>query len=44
LKDGLGLATDVSKIGHHGNGDYRIQIKDAEQYEYILSLIKQAIK
>lgn len=44
LKDGLGLATDVSKIGHHGNGDYRIQVKDAEQYEYILSLIKQAIK
>ena len=44
LKDGNGLAVDVSNLGHHGNGDYRIQIKDAEDYEYILSLIKQAIK
>ncbi|MBR6972264.1 MAG: hypothetical protein IKH89_05915 [Bacteroidales bacterium] len=44
LKDGLGLAKDVSNTGHHGNGDYRIQIRDAEQYEYILSLIKQALK
>ena len=43
LKDGSGLAVDVSNLGHHGNGDYRIQIKDAEEYEYILSLIKQAI-
>ena len=44
LKDGLGLAADVSHTGHHGNGDYRIQVKDADQYEYILSLIKQALK
>lgn len=44
LKDGLGIAKDVSKLGHHGNGDYRIQVTDTEQYEYILSLIKQAIK
>ncbi len=44
LKDGNNLAVDVSSIGHHGNGDYRIQIKDTEQYEYILSLIKQAIR
>lgn len=43
LVDGLGLASDVSSTGHHGNGDYRIQIKDAKQYEYILSLIKQAL-
>lgn len=44
LKDGNGLAVDVSNLGHHGNGDYRIQIKDADDYEYILSLIKQAIR
>lgn len=44
LKDGNGIAVDVSKLGHHGNGDYRIQIKDLKEYEYILSLIKQAIK
>ena len=44
LRDGNGLAVDVSNLWHHGNGDYRIQIRDADQYEYILSLIKQAIK
>lgn len=44
LKDGNGIAADVSNLGHHGNGDYRIQIKDSADYEYILSLIKQAIK
>lgn len=44
LRDENGLAVDVSNLGHHGNGDYRIQIRDADQYEYILSLIKQAIK
>lgn len=44
LRDGNGLAVDVSNLGHHGNGDYRIQIRDADQYEYILSLIKQTIK
>ena len=44
LKDGIGLATDVSHVGHHCNGDYRIKVKDSDQYEYILSLIKQALK
>ncbi|MDN6577103.1 MAG: transporter, partial [Lactiplantibacillus plantarum] len=32
----------VSSIGHWGNGDYEVIIKDDTQIEYILSLIKQA--
>ena len=43
LKDPLGLTRDVSKIGHWGNGDYDLDVKDDSNLEYILSLIKQAI-
>ncbi len=41
LDDFKKLATDVSKTGHWGNGDYQIQISDDKDIEYILSLIKQ---
>ena len=44
LDDPKGLARDVSNTGHWGNGDYEIQIKTDEDFEYILSLIKQSIK
>jgi predicted transport protein len=44
LDDPKGLARDVSTTGHWGNGDYEIQIKTDEDFEYILSLIKQSIK
>ncbi len=43
LNDGKNIAKDVSNIGHYGTGDYQIIVKDDEQLEYILSLIKQAI-
>jgi len=43
LDDPKQLARDVSDVGHWGNGDYELQIKDDENLEYILSLIKQAI-
>ncbi|MBU8614208.1 MULTISPECIES: DUF5655 domain-containing protein [Bacillus] len=33
---------DVSKTGHWGNGDYEIFIKDDENIEYIMGLIKQS--
>ena len=36
------LARDVSDIGHHGNGDYEINVKDNSNIDYILSLIKQS--
>ena len=42
LDDAKKLARDVSEIGHHGNGDYEIQMIDDSEIEYIVSLIKQS--
>jgi len=42
LEDSKGIARDVSKIGHWGNGDYEISISDDKNLEYIISLVKQA--
>lgn len=44
LDDTKGITRDVSITGHWGNGDFEIQIKDDENLEYILSLVKQSIK
>lgn len=44
LDDPKNLAKDVSAIGHWGNGDYQVIVKDTEHLEYIMSLIKQALK
>lgn len=43
INDSQKLFRDVSKIGHWGNGDYEVQIKDDEYLEYILSLVKQVL-
>jgi len=42
LDDSKKIARNVSEIGHHGNGDYEIQISDDKDLEYIISLIKQS--
>ena len=42
LKDPIGIARDVSNIGHWGNGDYEIQINKASNIEYIMGSIKQS--
>ncbi|CAH9018673.1 DUF5655 domain-containing protein [Candidatus Nitrosacidococcus sp. I8] len=44
LDDPKGLCRNVSNKGHHGNGDYELQIKNDDDLEYIMSLVKQAIK
>lgn len=44
LKDEKNLARDVSNVGHWVNGSYEIKMKDTEDLEYILSLIKQSLK
>ena len=44
LDDTKGITRDVSTTGHWGNGDYEIQIRNDENLEYILSLVKQSIK
>ena len=44
LDDPKGIARDVSNTGHWGNGDYEIQMKNDDDLEYILSLVKQSFK
>lgn len=43
LDDPKNLMRDVSNIGHWGNGDYELVVKNTDDLEYIMSLIKQAI-
>ncbi|WP_139855659.1 DUF5655 domain-containing protein [Aequorivita sinensis] len=43
LDDPKMLMRDVSNTGHWGNGDYELIIKNTDDLEYIMSLIKQAI-
>jgi predicted transport protein len=44
LDDTKGIMRDVSTTGHWGNGDFEIQVKDDDNLEYILSLVKQSIR
>ncbi|MFC3563152.1 DUF5655 domain-containing protein [Pedobacter jamesrossensis] len=43
LDDPKNIVRDVSSIGHWGNGDYELSVKDTKDLEYIMSLIKQTI-
>ena len=42
LNDPKGIARDVSKVGHWGNGDYEIVLKDTPDIGYVVSLIRQS--
>lgn len=44
LNDAKKITRDISSVGHHGNGDYQVNVKNDDDLEYIMSLIKQAIK
>ena len=44
LDDPKKIASDVSLKGHWGNGDYELNVSDTNNLEYIMSLIKQAIR
>jgi len=44
LEDPENYAEDVSEIGRHGNGDYRITIEPGQNLDYIMQLIEQAHK
>lgn len=44
LDDPKGVARDVSNVGHWGNGAYEIKVTEADELEYIMSLIKQSLK
>ncbi len=43
LKDMAKVTRNVASVGHFGNGDYEITMRDDENLEYILSLIKQSL-
>lgn len=43
LDDSKEIARDVSSVGHWGNGDYEIIMRNDDEMEYILSLIKQSL-
>ncbi len=40
LDDPRGLTKDVSQIGHWGNGDFELSVKDDKDFMYIISLIE----
>lgn len=40
LTDPKKILEDVSEKGHWGNGDYQISVKNTENLEYIMSLVK----
>lgn len=44
LNDPTGIATDVSTIGHWGNGDYQVLVSDDEILDYLMTLIRQSYK
>jgi predicted transport protein len=44
LNDPKSIAVDMSQIGHHGTGDYEVHVQTDNDLEYIMSLIKQALK
>lgn len=42
LNDPERLARDISKIGHHGTGDYEIKLSNPKDIGYAMSLIRQS--
>ncbi|CAH0995550.1 hypothetical protein EMA8858_01673 [Emticicia aquatica] len=44
LNDPKGITRDVSNLGHWGNGDYEILMNNDDDFDYIISLIKQSLK
>lgn len=42
LNDPKNMALDVSNRGHHGNGDYEINLKPEDDLDYLMTLIKQS--
>lgn len=43
LSDPKNIMRDISSVGHWGNGDYEVVVRDTKDLEYIMSLVKQAI-
>lgn len=43
IEDSKKLFTNVSNVGHWGNGDYRVVVNSNKDLEYIMSVIKQLL-
>lgn len=44
LDDPKNITRDMLGVGHWGNGEYEIKIKDTKNLEYIMSLVKQSVE
>lgn len=44
LNDQSNLTLDMSKVGHHANGDYAIEITSEEDIDNAIPLVKQSLK
>ena len=44
LNDPLNVAIDMSNSGHHGNGDYCVDIYKIDDIDKTIPLIKQSIE
>lgn len=44
LNDPMNISRDMSKTGHHGNGDYVVEISNEDDIENVIPLIKQSLK
>lgn len=44
LDDPKGIARDVSSLGHWGNGDYEVKLKNEDEIDELMPLIRQAYK
>lgn len=44
LNDPMNISRDMSKTGHHGNGDYFVEISNEDDIENVIPLIKQSLK
>ena len=42
LDDSKKLFRDVSNIGHWGNGDYELKVSNEENFEYVMSCLRQS--
>lgn len=43
LEDPLKITVDLSKCGHHGNGDYCVDVYNKDQIDQLIPLIKQSL-
>lgn len=43
LDDPLKITVDLSKCGHHGNGDYCVDVYNKDQIDNLIPLIKQSL-